>query len=321
MQDWQTWFKNLIATNYFFTKLQNPGEISSPIVQAIKDKEIPVLDPKEVSTPIVEALEAIRDAVDEKEGVEEVTVKNIGEAKADLTEVLAVLKDILNKEEKDIEFPEQKEVEFDTKPIIKALEKIEKSIPKYEQKEVADYTELLSRMCEVMEEPKEKTDLSKIESALESMAKTDDIAVIADWLKTISEKKYPEFPDFPRDKDGIPYFNPTRVGSGGSGNSTTTNAAGEAINPATEETLQAVLAASGGGKATNMYGYQAKSTTASYTYYFYEDSSLNWYIMRKTIATGVMDYTKGTGGYASVYVDSTSAPSGSPTFASYGNTF
>lgn len=92
-------------------------------------------------------------------------------------------------------------------------------------------------------------------------------------------------------------------------------------NPATEETLQAVLAASGGGKATNMYGYQAKSTTAAYTYYFYEDASLNWYIMRKTIATGVMDYTKGTGGYASVYVDSTSAPSGSPTFASYGNTF
>lgn len=321
MQDWQTWFKNLIATNYFFTKLQNPGEISSPIVQAIKDKEIPVLDPKQVSEPIVEALEAIREAVDDKEGVEEVTVKNITDAKADLTEVVSVLKDILNKEEKDIEFPEQKEVEFDTKPIIKALEKIEKCIPKYEQKEVADYTELLSRMCEMMATPEEKTDLSKIESALDSMAKTDDIAVIADWLKTISEKKYPEFPDFPRDKDGIPYFNPTRVGSGGSGNSTTTNAAGEAINPATEETLQAVLAASGGGKATNMYGFQAKSTTASYTYYFYEDASLNWYIMRKTIATGVMDYTKGTGGYASVYVDSTSAPSGSPTFASYGNTF
>lgn len=88
---------------------------------------------------------------------------------------------------------------------------------------------------------------------------------------------------------------------------------------ATEETLQSVLAAS--GKATSAYGYQAKSATASYTYYFYEDAALNWYIMRKTIATGVMDYTKGTGGYASVYVDSTSAPSGSPTFASYGNTF
>lgn len=90
---------------------------------------------------------------------------------------------------------------------------------------------------------------------------------------------------------------------------------------ATEETQLAILAASGGGKATNMYGYQAKSITASYTYFFYEDAALNWYIMRKTIATGVMDYTKGTGGYASVYVDSTSAPSGSPTFASYGNTF
>lgn len=238
MQDWQTWFKNLIATNYFFTKLQNPGEISSPIVQAIKDKEIPVLDPKEVSEPIVEALEAIRDAVDDKEGVEEVTVKNIADAKADLTEVVSILKDIFNKKEKDIKFPEQKEVKFDTKPIIKALEKIEKCIQKYERHECIDYTAILNKVVTILEKPNEKTDLSSIEKVLDSIAKTDDISVIADWLKTIAEKKYPEFPDFPRDKDGIPYFNPTRVGSGGSGNSTTTNISGEAINPATEETLQ-----------------------------------------------------------------------------------
>lgn len=74
-------------------------------------------------------------------------------------------------------------------------------------------------------------------------------------------------------------------------------------------------------KVISSYAYQAKSLTATHKYYFFEDASLNWYIMRKTLATGVMDYAKGTGGYASVYVDSTSAPSGSPTFASYGNTF
>lgn len=78
---------------------------------------------------------------------------------------------------------------------------------------------------------------------------------------------------------------------------------------------------SGGGipatKATDAYAFQATSTTASYVYYFYEDGAANWYILRETIATGVYDYAKGTGGYESVYVNSTSAPSGSPTFDSY----
>lgn len=217
MNDIKQWFKNLIATNYFFTKLQNTEDISSPIVKAIKDKEIPILDPKQVSQPIVETLEAIREAVEDKEGVEEVTVKNITDAKADLTEVVSVLKDILNKEEKDIEFPEQKEVEFDTKPIIKALEKIEKCIPKYEQKEAADYTAILNKAVALLERPDEKTDLSKIEKSLDAIAKTEDMAVIAEWLKVIAVKEAPEYPDFPRDKDGIPYFNPTRVGSGGRG--------------------------------------------------------------------------------------------------------
>lgn len=100
MNDIKQWFKNLIATNYFFTKLQNTEDISSPIVKAIKDKEIPILDPKQVSQPIVEALEAIREAVEDKEGVEEVTVKNITDAKADLTEVVSVLKDILNRKKR-----------------------------------------------------------------------------------------------------------------------------------------------------------------------------------------------------------------------------
>jgi hypothetical protein len=33
------------------------------------------------------------------------------------------------------------------------------------------------------------------------------------------------------------------------------------------------------------------------------------------------NYWKGTGGYASVYVDENSAPSGTPVWASYGETF
>lgn len=76
-----------------------------------------------------------------------------------------------------------------------------------------------------------------------------------------------------------------------------------------------------GNKVTSKYSISAISETATYKYFFFEDASLNWYIMRKTLATSIFDYAKGTGGYESVYVDSTSGPSGSPTFANYGSTF
>jgi hypothetical protein len=78
---------------------------------------------------------------------------------------------------------------------------------------------------------------------------------------------------------------------------------------------------SGSTKATDSYGISAISETATYKYFFFEDASLNWYILRKTLATSVFNYTKGTGGYESVYVDSTSDPSGSLTFDTYGATF
>lgn len=75
------------------------------------------------------------------------------------------------------------------------------------------------------------------------------------------------------------------------------------------------------GKATNGYSISAISETATHKYFFFEDASLNWYILRKTLATSVFDYAKGTGGVSSVFVDKDSAPSGSPTFASYAATF
>lgn len=75
------------------------------------------------------------------------------------------------------------------------------------------------------------------------------------------------------------------------------------------------------GKATDGYGIQAISDDGIYKYYFFEDSAGNWYILRKTLATSVFLYTKGTGGYASVYQSDILGPSGSPTFASYGATF
>lgn len=75
------------------------------------------------------------------------------------------------------------------------------------------------------------------------------------------------------------------------------------------------------GKPTDSYSYSAKSVSGANTYFFFEDKDANWYIMRKNSTTEVVDYAKGTGGVSSVFVDATSPPSGSPTFASYAATF
>lgn len=74
-------------------------------------------------------------------------------------------------------------------------------------------------------------------------------------------------------------------------------------------------------KDADRFGIQAISDDGTYKYFFFEDKDLNYYVMRKTLATGFFGYTKGTGGFATVYVNSTTGPSGSPTWASYGTTF
>jgi hypothetical protein len=77
---------------------------------------------------------------------------------------------------------------------------------------------------------------------------------------------------------------------------------------------------SGGPLAT--YGYSAKSTTDTYKYFFYEDSEGAWCIIRKNLSTEVVDYARGTGGYDTVYVDSTTAPTvDSGDFVSWGEAF
>lgn len=82
----------------------------------------------------------------------------------------------------------------------------------------------------------------------------------------------------------------------------------------------------GGGEAvatspTANYGYCAKSETATHQYLFYEDANDNWYVLRRNLTTEVVDYGKGVGGYQSVYVDKTTAPTPAPTYDTYGATF
>lgn len=97
-QTFDNW-KKFFRDNFVFTKVINTKEISDPIVSAIQDKEIPVISPDEISSPIVDALYRVQEAVELKEGVETVTVQNIGEAKTDLTEAISVLREIRDKEE------------------------------------------------------------------------------------------------------------------------------------------------------------------------------------------------------------------------------
>lgn len=77
----------------------------------------------------------------------------------------------------------------------------------------------------------------------------------------------------------------------------------------------------GAAKATDAYGVQAISDDGTYKYFYFEDASLNYYIMRKHKANKVFTYAKGTGGYSAVYVSSSAGPSGSPTWGTYGATF
>jgi len=78
---------------------------------------------------------------------------------------------------------------------------------------------------------------------------------------------------------------------------------------------------SSSSKATQAYSISAISEDATYKYFWFEDASLNYYIMRKHKTNKVFTYTTGTGGYSAVYVSSSAEPYGSPTWSTYGRTF
>ena len=95
----------------------------------------------------------------------------------------------------------------------------------------------------------------------------------------------------------------------------------QSIVPSTTDATKGVALTKNPDTVADKYGIQAISNDGTYKYYFFEDGSANYYVMRKTIASSLFKYTKGTGGYAAVYVDATHGPSGTPTWADYGATF
>jgi len=99
------------------------------------------------------------------------------------------------------------------------------------------------------------------------------------------------------------------------------NATGTALNRVVVNDSGAFSTASTPPKSSDEYGINAISEDATYKYFWFEADDLDYYIMRKNKTTSVFTFTKGTGGYTSVYINETSGPTGSPTWGTRGATF
>lgn len=170
-------------------------------------------------------------------------------------------------------------------------------VPKTELKiEKVDLTELKQPLISILEAfqnfevpPAQFTDMSQVQ---ELLAKSNEL------LEKIVKK-------------------PVGGGGGGGGMVSFKDSAGFSVQVTMNDDGTIPTAS----KATDRYAYSAKSETATYKYFFFEDKDGNWYILRKTLATEVVRYAKGTGGIDSVFDSSTTDPTGSPVFASYATTF
>lgn len=245
----------------------------------------------------------------------------------DLTEVTSVMKAILEESKKiPKELPELKEREDkDYSDQLKSLESAVSSVEKVikAQKLIAEAPIVNVAPTDVKVDA---PDLKPLQTAIKGVVtavnkivipeyKTDNKAV--EELLKKSNKLLKEIVDKP-------------VGGGGGGGGRVSPYQTGVNAPAFvtlegDGSIPVTVVAGGGssssGKATDAYGIQAVSDDGTYKYFFFEDASLNYYIMRKTLATKVFTYTKGTGGYAAAYQSAILGPSGSPTFASYGTTF
>ena len=220
---------------------------------------------------------------------------------------------------------------IDFRPLIDA---VKKSQPK--SVEVSNITALTKKMDAVLKaikdlklDPKINVDAPKVEVSTPEVDITQVSRAIESLkadLKAIKDKKQPELDLTPLEKSTqqtteaiqalrfpVPNFELPFVDSSGKAARVVLDSSGN---------IPVSSGSSGGAaKATDAYAWQATSDDGTYKYFYFEDASANYYIMRKHKTNKVATYTKGTGGYASVYVSASAGPSGSPTWASYGTTF
>lgn len=171
----------------------------------------------------------------------------------------------------------------DLTPLLKSLEKIHSKLsekPTEEKEAEVDYTDILNEIKRAIPQVKENPLIQDISDTL------NDFVIRFDKLLTENNRLRVEV---------------DRVGGGGGGGGGVLpkgvlNASDVRINPATEETLQSILAASGG----SVYNYILSETTGTYKYYGFT-SSTGYQVKRKTLATGVWEVATGT--YPTPYAD------------------
>lgn len=237
----------------------------------------------------------------------------------DLSEVTSVMKAILEESKKiPKELPELKEREDkDYSDQLKSLEKAVASVEKVikAQKLIAEAPVVNVAPADVKVDA---PDLKPLQTAIKAVVaavnkivipeyKTDNKAV--EELLKKSNKLLKEIVEKP-------------VGGGGGGGRVSPYQTGpNAPAFVTLESDGSIPVTITGGKASDEYGINAISEDATYKYFWFEADDLDYYIMRKNKTTKVLTFTKGTGGYTTVYVNETSGPSGTPTWASRGATF
>ena len=215
-------------------KYFNDSSINSieEVTKAIKEKEITeevaISNTDDITRDIIEAQNLTTQAIKE---IKEVTIPE-----ADYTSLEGKLEAVVYAIEKQNLVVNQGDVNVDLKPLLKAIEKLPKKFPEMEKQEVIDYTLMFDDLMKIMEKP-DHGEMIKLQGLVKKLGTSEDLSAIAEWLKIISEKESPEFPEL-KFKEGRLLVAVDKVGGGGGG---LTQIESESLQAgATEATLKAL---------------------------------------------------------------------------------
>lgn len=271
---------------------------SDELKQAISESgDLSVEETAKVTTAINSLHESIKSLIEATNAskTENVTVDNLTDAIVDLTplernfEALKVGIDGVKEAIDSIEPAKAVSMSGVEKLLGKIVDKKDKEVDVSELEVISDILEDVLRAVQMTANhtgAKKENPADKIVPELKSV---QEILTILN--KNVEEIDLPEF-DYKKLAKIIKDNLNISIASGGGSSSILRNIAGNQINPGTEETLQAILAAQGG----SVYNYIQSEETATYKYYGYA-SSTGWKIKRKTLATGIWMVDEGTGDY------------------------
>lgn len=229
------------------TRVSNPEDIANPIVSEMKRTVYPKVNTSEIVSPLISKLYDLELAINEK---------NI--ELPDFDKLFSELSESLQKEVAKINFTPEINVSSPSVEITNDFEELVKKLKPHK-------------------EPKDKGEVVKYLKELKgailgiTFPEGADFSETNKLLQDILDKPQVEFPDFPRDKKGIPYFTPTIVSQGGGGtyDAKVADKQGQFINPATEEKQDAIISALGGtnqvlyDKTSGELDYKGKNASAT----------------------------------------------------------